>query len=85
MIRVVLDTNIIISASLSKGSTPDKALSYAIDNTILLISEGSYTELEEKLLNKKFDKYVTIEARKTLDLLRLTRSKTALAVFYTNS
>jgi uncharacterized protein len=65
MIRVVLNTNIIISASLSKGSTPDKALAYAIDNTVLLISEESYAELEEKLLNKKFDKYVTIESRKT--------------------
>lgn len=37
MSRVVIDTNIIISNSLSKSSTPDKALNYTIDNSILLI------------------------------------------------
>lgn len=65
MSRVVIDTNIIISASLSKNSTPDKALNYAIDNSILLISEDTYNELQEKLLSSKFDKYVQLQTRKT--------------------
>ena len=65
MIRVVLDTNIIISAALSKNSTPDKVVNYAIDNAILLISNDTFNELQEKLLSNKFDKYVQLETRKT--------------------
>jgi putative PIN family toxin of toxin-antitoxin system len=65
MLRVVLDTNIIISAALSKNSTPDRALSYAVDNTVLLISKDTFNELQEKLLGVKFDKYVQRQARET--------------------
>ena len=65
MIRVVLDTNIIISAALSKNSTPDKVVSYAIDNAILLISNDTFNELQEKLLSSKFNKYVQVQTRKT--------------------
>ncbi len=66
MIKVVFDTNIFISAALKKNSTPDKALTYAIDTMQLLISDATYNELEEKLLAAKFDKYVHIQTRKTL-------------------
>jgi putative PIN family toxin of toxin-antitoxin system len=65
MIRVVLDTNVIISAALSKNSTPDKVVNYAIDSTILLISNDTFNELQEKLLSNKFDKYVQVQTRKT--------------------
>jgi uncharacterized protein len=65
MIRVVLDTNIIISAALSKNSTPDKVVGHAIDNAILLISNDTFNELQEKILSNKFDKYVQLETRKT--------------------
>jgi putative PIN family toxin of toxin-antitoxin system len=65
MLRVVLDTNIIISAALSKNSTPDRALNYAVDNTVLLISKDTFNELQEKLLGVKFDKYVQRQARET--------------------
>jgi putative PIN family toxin of toxin-antitoxin system len=63
MISVVIDTNIIISATLSKNSTPDKALNYVIDNALLLISKDTYAELCEKLRGAKFDKYVSLETR----------------------
>lgn len=63
MINVVIDTNIIISAALSKNSTPDKALNYVIDNALLLISKDTYAELCEKLHGAKFDKYVSLESR----------------------
>ena len=65
MLRIVLDTNIIISAALSKNSTPDRALNYAVDNTVLLISKDTFNELQEKLLGVKFDKYVQRQARET--------------------
>lgn len=63
MISIILDTNIIISAALSKNSTPDKVLNYAIDNALLLMSEETYQELHEKLHASKFDKYVSLEVR----------------------
>jgi uncharacterized protein len=65
MIRVVLDTNIIISAALSKNSTPDKVVNYVIDNAIFLISNDTFNELQEKLMSNKFDKYVQLQTRKT--------------------
>lgn len=65
MIRVVIDTNIVISAALSKNSTPDRALNYAVDNAVLLISEDTFNEIQEKLLGNKFDKYVQLSTRKT--------------------
>ncbi len=63
MIRVILDTNIIISASLSEQSIPAQVLDYTIENTVLLISEATRQELSEKLLQSKFDRYVTQTAR----------------------
>jgi putative PIN family toxin of toxin-antitoxin system len=63
MIKVILDTNIIISASLSKQSIPAQVLDYTMENTVLLISEATRRELSEKLLQSKFDRYVTRIAR----------------------
>jgi putative PIN family toxin of toxin-antitoxin system len=64
MIKTVIDTNIIISALLSGNSTPAKALDYALDHNDILISNDTFLELSEKLLNKKFDKYLLLETRK---------------------
>lgn len=63
MIRVVLDTNIVISAALSKQSVPAQVLDYVLENAIILISETTYRELSEKLLQSKFDRYVTQATR----------------------
>ncbi len=66
MIRAVLDTNIIISAALAKGSIPDQVIRYIVEHCILLMSEETYKELQEKLLSSKFDKYVSLQSRKDI-------------------
>lgn len=66
MIRAILDTNIIISAALTKHSMPDQVLRYAVKHCILLISEETFKELQEKLLSSKFDKYVPLGSRKDI-------------------
>ena len=63
MTRTVVDTNIIISASLNNHSSPAKALDYVLENHTILLSTATYKEMSTKLLNKKFDKYVRKETR----------------------
>ena len=68
--RVVLDTNVLISGSLSSTKKPASALQHAIENGQSLASEATLRELMEKLLAKKFDPYVSRDQREAL-LLRL--------------
>jgi uncharacterized protein len=63
MIRLVIDTNILISAALSENSTPAKVLDYSLENSRILISTDTYEEISVKLLDNKFSKYVQIETR----------------------
>jgi len=68
--RLVVDTNVLISGSLSRTSTPASALQHAIENGQLLASEATLRELMETLLARKFEAYVPHEKREAL-LLRL--------------
>ncbi len=68
--RVVLDTNVLISAALSSTSTPARALEKAISDGQLLCSTATLRELMETLLSPQFDPYVSREKRDAL-LLRL--------------
>lgn len=61
--RIVLDTNIFISAFLSKHGTPRQALEFAARNTILLFSPETREELHTKILSKKFDSRGSVENR----------------------
>jgi putative PIN family toxin of toxin-antitoxin system len=48
MIRVVLDTNIVVSATLRAGGSPEVVFNLAIDGVILLcVSEPVLAEYEE--------------------------------------
>jgi putative PIN family toxin of toxin-antitoxin system len=68
--RVVLDTNVLISGTLSTTSTPAGALEKAINEGQLLASTATLRELIERLLSAKFDVYVSREKRDAL-LVRL--------------
>jgi putative PIN family toxin of toxin-antitoxin system len=68
--RVVLDTNVLISGTLSTTSTPAGALEKAITEGQLLASTATLRELIERLLSAKFDVYVSREKRDAL-LVRL--------------
>jgi putative PIN family toxin of toxin-antitoxin system len=68
--RVVLDTNVLISGSFSRTSTPALAVQFAIEHGQLLASSESLRELMDKQLAEKFDAYVAPEKREAL-LMRL--------------
>jgi len=63
-LRLVYDTNIIISALLFEGSKPAKAFDIGINQGAILFSSSTFTELEEVLSRNKFDQYISHEERK---------------------
>lgn len=62
--RLVFDTNIIISAMLFEGSKPSKAFGVSIKQGVILFSSSTLSELEDVLWRKKFDPYISHEERK---------------------
>lgn len=62
--RLVFDTNIIISALLFDDSKPSKAFDIGINQGTLLFSLPTLAELEEVLWRNKFDSYISHEERK---------------------
>ncbi len=56
-LRLVLDTNTLVSAALRNGSLPHRALLKARLKTRLLASGETLAEFREVLLRKKFDLY----------------------------
>jgi uncharacterized protein len=61
---LVLDTNILVSAVLSKTSKARQALDKAQDIGKILMSSSLLLEIEEVLFRPKFDKYVTTIERR---------------------
>ena len=57
-LRIVVDTNVLISAALAERSTSRRAIFAAIDNATLLLSDEVLDEMGEVLRRKKFDKYL---------------------------
>lgn len=64
--RVVVDTNILISSLLRAESIPDKVLTILWREHLVLTSSSVLRELKRKLPDKKFDKYVSLTTRLTL-------------------
>lgn len=56
--RVVLDTNVLISAALSRLGKPFACLAWVLDNATLIVSRELLEELETRLARPKFSKYV---------------------------
>ena len=71
--RVVIDTNVFISALLNPKGTPRKVIDLAINQYIILQSKTTYEELNTRLSKKKFDKYLSQEDR--LSFLSSLRKK----------
>ena len=64
--RVVLDTNILISAALRPSGPPRAVLdSVRSENGVLLFSEETFAELRSRILRPKFDRYVGLKGRET--------------------
>lgn len=64
--RVVVDTNVIISAALSARGAPALILRRLIRDAQLLFSEATFAELETRLWLPKFDPYLNLEERRAL-------------------
>jgi hypothetical protein len=65
-LRVVFDTNTLISAFLLSKSIPRQALGTAMAAGRLLLSTATATELTEVLRQPKFDRYLAQHRRMTL-------------------
>jgi uncharacterized protein len=61
--RVVIDTNVAVSAVLLPRSIPRQAFDLAVSNCQLLISAATVFELEEVLRRPKFNRYI-VEAER---------------------
>ncbi|RDB04173.1 putative toxin-antitoxin system toxin component, PIN family [Runella aurantiaca] len=61
--RIVLDTNTLVSAALIKKSISRDAFDKALQIGQLLASEKTLNELADVLAREKFDKYVSLKER----------------------
>jgi uncharacterized protein len=77
--RVVFDTNVLVSALMFEDSIPAQAFFYAIKNREVLISTALTTELHEVIYRPKFDKYITDSEREDF-MLALVDTSTLVAV-----
>jgi putative PIN family toxin of toxin-antitoxin system len=61
--RIVVDTNVFVSAIVLPLSVPRQAVDKALDYGVLLFSEATMTELAQVLSRSKFNQYTRIEER----------------------
>ena len=62
-LRLVIDTNILISGLMSVNSLPQQVFDYATSQAILLISDEVQSEIENVISRPKLQKYITLERR----------------------
>lgn len=62
----VIDTNVLISAALSRHSPPALVVRHVLAHGHLLFSDATFAELQTRLWRPKFDRYLSIEDRKLL-------------------
>jgi len=63
MRRLVIDTNVFVSAVVLPHSVPRHAVDKALHDDIVLLSESTMHELTEVLCRPKIDRYIRVEAR----------------------
>lgn len=64
--RVVVDTNVLLSAALSPGGTPATLLDRLLQVGKLVYSATTFAELEERIWLPKFDRYLPMDRRRSL-------------------
>jgi len=63
---VVLDTNVWLSAALSPNGTPARVVRAVLLQEVVVFSEATFAELETRIWKPKFDRYISLEARKAI-------------------
>lgn len=62
-LRVVVDTNVLISRLLAPASVPARAVSHTVRHGQLLASDATLDELAEVIGRPKFERYLTLDER----------------------
>lgn len=63
---VVLDTNVWLSAALSLNGAPAQVVRAVLLQGLAVFSEATFAELETRIWKPKFDRYISLEARKSI-------------------
>jgi len=61
--RVVVDTNVWLSAALSPQAAPSQVLKRVLAFGVPVFSDATFAELEQRIWKPKFDRYLSMEAR----------------------
>ncbi|MDD5297317.1 MAG: putative toxin-antitoxin system toxin component, PIN family [Rhodocyclaceae bacterium] len=64
--RVVVDTNVWISAALSTEGAPARLVLRVLKHGLPVFSPATFSELETRLWKPKFDRYLSMEQRQRL-------------------
>ena len=62
----VVDTNVLISASLSRQGSPYQLVQHLLAHAVLVFSNETFEELTTRLHRPKFDRYISRELRERL-------------------
>ena len=65
-LKLVIDTNILISAALSSQGAPAKLVQSALVQHRLVFSQVTFEELRTRLYRPKFDRYISLDNRERL-------------------
>ena len=77
--RIVFDTNVLVSALLLEGSVPARAVFAVMDTGEILLSESLVNEINDILQRKKFEPYISAEQREEF-LIALVQSGTLVEI-----
>jgi putative PIN family toxin of toxin-antitoxin system len=75
-LKLVIDTNILISAALSAQGAPAKLVLCALGRHRLVFSQTTFDELRTRIYRPKFDRYISLDDRE-----RLLRDFSASAIW----
>ena len=64
--RVVLDTNIWLSAAISKSGAPAQVVRKVLQMGVPVFSKATFAVLEARLWKSKFDRYLSMETRRAI-------------------
>ncbi len=64
--RVVLDTNIWLSAAISKSGAPAQVVRRVLQTGIPVFSKATFAELEARIWKPKFDRYLSMDIRRAI-------------------
>ena len=65
-LKLVIDTNILISAALSSQGAPARLVRCVLAQHQLVFSQPTFDELRSRIYRPKFDRYISLEGRERL-------------------